>query len=75
MTDVIKGKTIAEVLEIFNEFKKLVTTGKVTNPDKLGKLAVLAGVHEFPMRIKCATLAWHTLKAALAKNPSMISTE
>lgn len=75
MTDVVKGKTIAEVLELFDEFQKLVTTGEIKNPEKLGKLAVLAGVYEFPMRVKCATLAWHTLKAALAKDPNTISTE
>lgn len=75
MTDAIKGKTITEVLEIFDEFQKLITTGETKNSEKLGKLAVLAGVHEFPMRVKCATLAWHTLKAALAKDPNTISTE
>lgn len=75
MSDAVKGKTIAEALELFDEFQKLVTTGKTENPEKLGKLAVLAGVSEFPMRIKCATLAWHTLKAALIKDPHTISTE
>ncbi|EKE00795.1 MAG: hypothetical protein ACD_21C00272G0006 [uncultured bacterium] len=75
MTDAVKGKTVAEILELFDEFQKLVTTGKAEKPEKLGKLAVLAGVSEFPMRIKCATLAWHTLKAALAKDQNIISTE
>jgi nitrogen fixation NifU-like protein len=75
MTDAVKGKTIAEAIELFNEFQKLITTGKTENPEKLGKLAVLAGVSEFPMRIKCATLAWHTLKATLAKNSDIVSTE
>lgn len=65
MTDAIKGKTIAEALELFDKFKELITTGKVAEIEKLGKLAVLAGVSEFPMRLKCATLAWHTLKNAL----------
>ena len=65
MTDAIKGKTITEALDLFNEFKNLVTTGKTENIEKLGKLAVLAGISEFPMRIKCATLAWHTLNAIL----------
>lgn len=51
MTDAIKGKTITEVLEIFDEFQKLITTGETKNSEKLGKLAVLAGVHEFPMRV------------------------
>ena len=67
MTDAVKNKTVAEVLELFEEFQKLVTTGKAEHPEKLGKLSVLAGVNEFPMRVKCATLAWHTLKAALVK--------
>ncbi len=75
MTDAIKNKAIAEVLELFNEFQKLVTTGKTEHPEKLGKLTVLAGVAEFPMRVKCATLGWHTLKAALTKDPFAISTE
>ena len=65
MTGAIKGKTKKEALELFNEFKNLVTTGKTTKIEKLGKLAALAGVSEFPMRIKCATLAWHTLKSIL----------
>ncbi len=75
MTDAIKNKTVQEVLELFDEFQKLITTGKTEHAEKLGKLTVLAGVSEFPMRVKCATLAWHTLKAALAKDPHAISTE
>lgn len=69
MTDSIKGKTIAETLELFNEFQQLVTTGKAKNPEKLGKLIALANVNEFPMRVKCATLPWHTLKAIINKAP------
>jgi nitrogen fixation NifU-like protein len=68
MTDALKGKTTAEVRALFERFHDLVTA----DPSKsaiagaeLGKLAVFAGVHEFPMRVKCASLAWHTLKAAL----------
>lgn len=68
MTDAVKGKTIKEILALFDEFQKFVTTGKTENPEKLGKLAVFAGVAEFPMRIKCATLAWHTLRSALIKS-------
>ena len=67
MTQAIKGKTQTEVEEIFARFHKLVTTGigqEVDIPD-LGKLAVFSGVREYPMRVKCATLAWHTLRAAL----------
>lgn len=65
MTDAIKGKNIDEVLKLFTEFLNLVTTGKTKNAEKLGKLMVFACVAKFPMRIKCATLAWHTLKSAL----------
>lgn len=65
MTDAIKGKTIAEALELFTEFQELATTGTSNNLQKLGKLAVLGGVSLYPMRIKCATLAWHTLKNML----------
>ena len=75
MTDMIKNKHIEEILEIFNEFQKLVTTGKTEHPEKLGKLTVLSGVAEFPMRVKCATLPWHTLKAALEKDQQIVSTE
>lgn len=75
MTDAVKNKTIEEILELFNEFQKLVTTGKNESPEKLGKLSILAGVAEFPMRIKCATLPWHTLKAILTKDQNKISTE
>jgi nitrogen fixation protein NifU and related proteins len=75
MTDIIKNKSVAEILELFAEFQKMITTGETEHPEKLGKLTVLSGVTEFPMRVKCATLAWHTLKAALAKEPHTISTE
>lgn len=75
MTDAVKGKTTEETLELFTEFQKLITTGKIHQAEKLGKLAVLAGIFEFPMRVKCATLGWHTLKAILTKNPNTVSTE
>ena len=68
MTDAVKGKTLSETQRLFERFHELVTA----DPSKaaaagaeLGKLAVFAGVHEFPMRVKCASLAWHTMKAAL----------
>lgn len=75
MTDAVKGKSIKETLELFSKFQELVTTGKTKDKEIMGKLAVLAGVAEFPMRVKCATLAWHTLKAALTNNPEIVSTE
>jgi nitrogen fixation protein NifU and related proteins len=75
MTDAVRGKTVKEAVELFDEFQKLITTGKSDAPEKLGKLEVLAGVSEFPMRVKCATLAWHTLKAALLHEKEKITTE
>ncbi len=76
MTSAVKGKTIAEAEELFSRFHKLVTEG----PDKvllseLGKLAALSGVCEFPTRVKCASLVWHTLKNALEREGQVVSTE
>jgi len=74
MTEALKGKSITEAQNLFTEFQKLVTTGQA-DTSKLGKLAVLAGVAEFPIRVKCATLAWHTLKAALNNEKKAVTTE
>ncbi len=76
MTEIIKGKTIEEAEEIFEMFHEL-TTGEDggIDLDAIGKLAVLAGVREYPARVKCATLAWHTLDAALKNKEKSISTE
>ena len=76
MTEIIKGKTQAEAEELFHTFHK-ITTGKSEELqlEAVGKLAVLAGVREFPARVKCATLAWHTLDAALKNEQTSISTE
>ncbi len=76
MTEALKGKTEAEVEAIFGAFHDLVT-GKVAEADSnvLGKLAVFGGVRDYPVRVKCATLAWHTLRAALAKAKEAVSTE
>jgi len=68
MTDALKGKTVAEARALFERFHELVTADPsqvAAASAELGKLAVFAGVHEFPMRVKCASLAWHTMKAAL----------
>lgn len=66
MTDYLKGKRPDEAEEVFQRFKAMVTAGRDEPPDtSLGKLAALAGVREFPSRIKCATLCWHTLQAAI----------
>jgi nitrogen fixation NifU-like protein len=68
MTDALKGRTVAEVLRLFERFHELVTSDPSKAAEasaELGKLGVFAGVHEFPMRVKCASLAWHTMRAAL----------
>ena len=74
MTEAIKGKSISDIETLFQHFHLLVTEGRETTMD-IGKLAVFSGVAEFPVRVKCATLAWHTLKAALAHDPYPASTE
>lgn len=74
MTESIKGKSLPEVEAIFNAFHQLLT-GDNTASESLGKLAIFAGVAEFPMRVKCATLAWHTLMAALKNDPDPVNTE
>ncbi|HEX6908124.1 MAG TPA: SUF system NifU family Fe-S cluster assembly protein [Terriglobales bacterium] len=76
MTQSVKGKTLAEAEKIFERFHKLVTgAGHNGDREELGKLAVFSGVSEFPVRVKCATLAWHTLHAALEGKQEAISTE
>ena len=79
MTDAVKGKTVAETEDLFQRFHKLVTRDAAADRDEadpsLGKLAVFSGVSEFPVRVKCASLAWHTLKAALEGDPRPVSTE
>jgi nitrogen fixation NifU-like protein len=77
MSSVMKGKTAAEAEELFRRFHSLVTeeSGEPADLDSLGKLAVFAGVREFPARVKCASLAWHTLHAALHEDGKPASTE
>ncbi len=77
MTEALKGKTVAEAEALFEEVHKLLTDEKqVGDPaDLLGKLTVLKGVKEYPMRIKCATLAWHTMHAALVNEEDTVCTE
>ena len=67
MTDALKGKTVDEANALFERFHRVVTTPPDQPVEELGKLSVLAGVREFPVRVKCASLAWHTLKAALGR--------
>lgn len=75
MTEHLKGKTVEQARALFQAFQDLVTHEGGEPPQDLGKLTVLAGVREFPARVKCATLAWHTLNAALAGMSSEVSTE
>lgn len=76
MTDAVKGKTVAEARELFDRFHAMITSNHDTPADDMGKLSVLAGVREFPTRIKCASLAWHTMKAAVAhETDTAVSTE
>ena len=76
MTTALKGKTKAEAEELFKKFHDMVTgEGAGADPMELGKLAVFCGVSEFPVRVKCASLPWHTLHAALEGKDDPISTE
>lgn len=77
MTEMLKGKTVAEAEQIFNRFHDMVA-GEITEADAfedLEKLSILRGVREFPVRVKCATLAWHTAKAAMHNDSLPVSTE
>ncbi len=74
MCECLAGKTIEESTQTFELFHTLLTTN-VTPCPELGKLAVLSGVREFPARVKCATLAWHTLQNALEHNETTVTTE
>jgi nitrogen fixation protein NifU and related proteins len=77
MTESVRGKTVAEAEALFHRFHGVVTAppDAQIDVDALGKLAALAGVREYPMRVKCASLAWHTLKAALHGKADAVSTE
>jgi len=77
MTQSVKGKTLAEAEKIFERFHDMVTGHKPSSEEEteLGKLAVFSGVSEFPVRVKCATLAWHTLQAAIEGKQESITTE
>ena len=77
MTQSIKGKREEEVERIFEGFHRMVTSasGQAAEADSLGKLVVFGGVREFPMRVKCATLPWHTMRAALEQKHKPVTTE
>jgi nitrogen fixation NifU-like protein len=77
MTQAIKGKKIGEVEHLFDEFRGMVTSNPHSNvgDEELGKLSVFSGVREFPMRVKCATLAWHAMSEALSSSGETATTE
>jgi nitrogen fixation protein NifU and related proteins len=77
MTDAIKGHSVSEASALFERFHRMITTPFDQEVDEmeLGKLAAFAGVRQYPIRVKCASLAWHTLKAALADSHEKVKTE
>jgi len=77
MTASVKGKTKAGAQALFGEFHKMLSglPGTKFDESKLGKLSVFSGVSEFPVRVKCATLAWHTLRAGMDSDGKVVSTE
>lgn len=76
MTSAVKGKTRAEAEALFDRFRRMIT-GPVeqSEQESLGKLAVFSGVSEFPIKVKCASLSWHAMKAALDEPDAVVSTE
>jgi len=76
MTELLRGRTIPEALELFEQVHEMLTgSGDEGNALGMGKLAVFAGVREFPSRVKCATLAWHTARAALLQTQEPVTTD
>ena len=73
MTSTLKSMKVDDAKVLFEKFHTLATTGE--SPDDMGKLSVLAGVHKYPARVKCATLAWHTFRGALNNSQEIIKTE
>ncbi|MCL9685446.1 Fe-S cluster assembly sulfur transfer protein SufU [Legionella maioricensis] len=75
MTEAVKGKTIEDAHALFHRFHHMLTLDEETQLSSMDKLTVLAGVKAFPARVKCATLPWHTLEAALNKDTAVVKTE
>lgn len=75
MTEAVKGRTVAEARELFSRFREAVTLEQEPDVETLGQLICLAGVKQYPNRIKCATLAWHALDQALKGQGARVSTE
>ncbi len=75
MTEFLKGRTVAEAKQVFSQFQSAILEPETSSTVELGKLAALQGVARYPMRVKCATLPWHTLVAALDKEKKTVCTE
>ena len=75
MSEAVKGRRLAEVHHLFAEMHDMLTRHDAPVPADLGKLAALSGVREYPARVKCASLCWHTLNAALANQSAPVTTE
>lgn len=77
MTETVKGKTLAEAKQVFRQFHEMLTgeQREIREDEQLGKLEVFSGVCQYPARVKCATLAWHTFDAALKNDAAVVSTE
>lgn len=75
MTEAVKGRSLAEVSELFQNFRDMVTGKQDVGAHDLGKLDAFAGVRDLPVRVKCATLAWHTLRAAIQGQDDPVTTE
>ena len=75
MTESVKGKTIEDARALFERFQRMITAAADCPAADLGKLTVLAGVRQFPVRVKCASLAWHTMRAAVDSHNELVSTE
>ena len=75
MSEAVKGKALDEIDALYRDMHRLLTEHDYQPTRDLGKLAALSGVCEFPIRVKCASLCWHTLHAALSSSPATVSTE
>ena len=75
LTESVKGRTVPEAEQLYARMHELLTREGAADPASLGKLAALSGVREFPARVKCASLCWHTLDGALHREPAAVSTE
>jgi nitrogen fixation NifU-like protein len=75
LTEIVRGKRREEVEQLLADFIQMLTGDAAADPQRIGKLAVFAGVRDFPIRVKCATLSWRTLEAALTESQDEVTTE